>query len=363
MVVFSTVAVAAPMCREILKPLPPPSAESFQLALEELAQMRLDLDLALSIGQGSQITLLKNLFPQKAEALYKTLEAHGVMTREEAKAKIREFITRKQNHHEESSKKENAKRVEETKTVDDVNAIEGAAKLNPVAAGGKITKPFFMSQTPITQRQWAIVASLAGSEQMSLNPSVHHGLKNAQEVVLPNGEKVKMQPENPVEYVNAIRDPQKRDYYESVHNFIDYINGMSKKDDPMLYQLISGHKKGMIYSLPSQAQMEHVALDLGQGKEISASKLHQYAHIDSSYQVGTMPVASLKPFEVAGGKFFDLLGNVATWTSTTKKDGTIVVKGGNYRSTNQLKIKNSNESEEPTVQSELIGFRIVGELP
>ncbi|MNS92063.1 Formylglycine-generating sulfatase enzyme [compost metagenome] len=244
----------------------------------------------------------------------------------------------------------------------DILVMEGSAKMHPVDPGQKIEKKFWMSTTPITQRQWAIVSALFPGD-MHENPSVHTNNKNSKVVELPDGKELEMQPENPVEYVTAVKDKEDRDYYSSAYNFIEKLNILSQRNDPAIYQLISGHQKGMIYDLPSEAQYEHVATNYGTNKGPTAARVFAYAHIKSNYGTGTMPVASLKAFDVAGGQFYDLLGNVGTLTSTaTPKGNEVIVKGGSYGSDNKITFS-SRSRVEPSSASEQVGFRIVGTLP
>jgi len=348
-------------CRSVLIRAPEPTTELVEKTLNELAQMKLLLDMAVAQGTSDiQITMLKSLYPQRETAFLEILKSHNLMTPEQAKQKIREAIARAQGRHSEEGKKDQEQRVVEQESIKDILVMEGSLKMHPIEPTNLIEKKFWMSTTLITQRQWAIIASLFPGE-MNENPSVHTNNKNSQVVALPDGKELEMQPENPVEYVTAVKDKEDRDYYSSAYNFIEKINILSQKNDPTIYQLIAGHQKGMIYDLPSEHQYEQVATDFGNSKGPNAGKLYQYAHIQSNYGTGTIPVASLKPFEVTGGKFFDLIGNVGSLTSTTRKDQ-VVVKGGSYTSDNKIKFS-SRSLVEPSAQSEHVGFRIIGFLP
>lgn len=348
-------------CRSVLISAPTPTLENVKKTLNELAQMRLLLDLALAEGVSSmEMTMLKELYPEREKALLKILQLHNLMTPEQAKSKIREAIALAQNRHADESKKDQEQRATAQEEVQDILVMEGSAKLHPIDPGGKFDKKFWMSVTPITQRQWAILSALFPGE-MHENPAVHTKNKNSKTIELPNGKELEMQPENPVEYVTAVKDKDEHDYYNSAYNFIDKLNILSKKDDPAIYQLIVGHQKGMIYDLPSEAQYEYVATDYGVNRGPTAAKVFSYAHIKSNYGTGTMPVASLKSFDVAGGHFYDLLGNVSTLTSTTQGNQ-VITKGSGYSSDNKVGFT-SRHRVDPSSASEHVGFRIVGTLP
>jgi formylglycine-generating enzyme required for sulfatase activity len=366
-------AVAQMKCEAVLL-VTEPSSNDLKAVITSLAKMRHRVDLALAAGQKTAVVMtMHRAFTDRMHDLIARGERHG-WTRDEVLQQIREEIQRIQDSSRISETKEAEKKEQAIKELEDALPTTGLMTLQKIPAGtfetqGKkkrtvTIEQFWMSDKLVTQRQWALVASLF-PQDMALNPSVHYRGPHTEKVELLNGESEEIQPENPVEYVTAVADKAHDDYYYSVYNFIDKLNELSKKDHPLIGEIIKGHKKGMVYDLPTEDQFEYVATDFGNNKtyKIAPSKMDQHAHFGKSYKDGTAPVASKLPFLTAGGQFFDLQGNVWIFTKVSSPDDHAVLRGGSY-SLEAAKMKPSTRDEtSPVTRSEHVGFRLIGHLP
>jgi len=163
-----------------------------------------------------------------------------------------------------------------------------------------VKKPFEMMSTPVTQLHWSII--------MGTNPSIYHSGPHSVVLTI-RGRLVKMQPDNPVEYVSFI----------DVQNFITKLNDLSEKNDPILDELIPGHRVGDVYRLPTEIEWEFVVRNRGraQGKYHfgdDEAELSNYAWTQENSENRTQPVGQLRPLVVDGGEFYDMYGNVWEFT-------------------------------------------------
>jgi formylglycine-generating enzyme required for sulfatase activity len=142
---------------------------------------------------------------------------------------------------------------------------------------------------------------------MQDNPS---NFKDGPEAITVNigGKQIKMQPDHPAERVS----------WDDTQIFINKLNELSLKDDPLLYKIIPDHKRGDRYRLPTEAEWEFVVKDRGRANRKwhfgdDESKLPKYAWFDANSGNTTHAVAQLKPLIIDGHAFYDLYGNVWEW--------------------------------------------------
>jgi formylglycine-generating enzyme required for sulfatase activity len=121
----------------------------------------------------------------------------------------------------------------------------------------KLTKPFEFMSTAVTQKMWTQI--------MGSNPS-HFKDGEGSVVINIHGKLEKIQPNHPVENVS----------YEDIQSYVSKLNELSKRNDPVLAQLIPGHKHGDQYRLPTEAEWEFVARD-----RASANGAYSFGDIES----------------------------------------------------------------------------------
>lgn len=231
------------------------------------------------------------------------------------------------------------------------------SKLNVV-----LSNSFELMATPVTQWQWSLI--------MGANPSKF--AKGAEAIVATiNGSAIKMQPDHPVEQVR----------WDDVQFFIGKLNELSLSDDPLLYQLIEGHKKGDQYSLPTEAQLQFVIKNRGKASGTynigeNEADLQKVAWYFNNSEHTTHPVATRDPLMVDGQAFYDLHGNVSEWvqdrfnslpyfqtlvdpTGPTTGHYYNVVVGGGWDCNASNLTSNYRRGEKPTYRSAQVGFRLV----
>ncbi len=204
----------------------------------------------------------------------------------------------------------------------------------------KITKPFEMMATPVTQLQWYLV--------MGNNPSKYKELSHSDgDFQTLNG--VTMNANHPVEQVS----------WDDVHEFIRKLND---KDTEYFYRL------------PTEAEWE-LAARSGTPTAYSygddPANLGEYAHFKDNSDGRTHAVALKKP-NPAG--FYDIHGNVWEWVSDWYADRLIggtdprgpstgsnrIVRGGCWSSDVRFLRSAYRYFDGPTDRCDAISFRLVG---
>lgn len=194
------------------------------------------------------------------------------------------------------------------KVIDFIRVEPGSFKMGPDLVDVTITRPFEIMSTPVTQKMYLKI--------MGENPAYFKEGENS--VVMNIQNKLhKLRPDHPVE--NLLHRESDR--------FLQKINELSLRDDPLLYEIIPDHKSGAQYDFTTEAQLEYVmrsartengdaVYDMLQRAD--REKLSQYAWFDGSILSGsTQPVGTKKPLFVSGRPIYDLFGNVNVLT----KDG------------------------------------------
>ncbi len=188
----------------------------------------------------------------------------------------------------------------------------------------KITKPFYLGKTEVTQEQWAVV--------MATDPSVMKGPKF----------------------------PVHRAQREDCQVF---LRAMNEK---------YGARVGMRFSLPTEAQWEY-ACRAGNAVKVDTPvypvRIADYAWLGSNSQYEPHPVAQKKSNDWG---LYDMQGNVAEWCadvlpsstggpSDSLDDAMYVVRGGNYRDGPPACVSTSRFVRRAAVALRYDGLRLVCE--
>jgi len=201
----------------------------------------------------------------------------------------------------------------------------------------EIEKPFEMMSTPVTQMQWATIMGKSSSSYADGNSSV----------ITINGAPITIGPDNPVVDVSWI----------DVNKFIAKLNQLSFEDDPLLYKIIEGHRKGDQFRLPTSDEANYVArvgislADIRRSWDSLAARGWR-----SSNEVAFWPVGSFRPLIVDQHEFYDMLGGLPEWAGNSGFAGNQILYGlGGSDPT----ITEVSKDDHPRN----IGFRLVRERP
>lgn len=237
----------------------------------------------------------------------------------------------------------------------------------------KITRRYSLMATLMNQYVWSVIQIVLGErDPKKINPS-HFKYGSDSVVINIDGIDVAMQPRHPVEMVS----------WDTVSQWIDGLNRLSRSDDPkvqdLLRRLIPYHQKGNNYDLPSLAQMEFVQRDLGKitqdfidGSAPSTSSKHIWH--DENANNKTHSVTSLEPRNIYGSDFYHLDGHLAEflkdrWDGVSELQGGDdplgivgdyrLVKGASWFDANFYHRLGARRKILPTSFSNKIGFRLV----
>ncbi len=243
----------------------------------------------------------------------------------------------------------------------------------------EITIPFAMMNTQVTQYMWArlkiAMGERAGLEK--INPS-HFKTGAGSMIMNIDGLSIQMKPDHPVEQVS----------WEDVIDFIDGLNLLSNQDNAktqkLLEQIISGHKKGDIYDLPTEAQWGLVMSDRGNADKKhfdrdDESALSKHAWFFENADNQTHEVRTKLPRMIDGLPFYDFEGNVLEWVKNVYDgtlyggmdpqgpiktiSGTRILLGGSWRSSASQLSPNYRSTYRSTFKHNTIGFRLVRTRP
>jgi formylglycine-generating enzyme required for sulfatase activity len=221
-----------------------------------------------------------------------------------------------------------------------------------------LTQAFDMMATPTTQIIWKKVAELVNSRlgnrfKINVDPSLHKG------------------DTHPVERVS----------FDDIQIWLKGLNELSQSGEPLLFDLIPGHKKGDVYRLPTEAEWEFVVRGRGQYNDTyhfgnDKSQRGNYAWFRGNSGGQTQPVGQKEPLRIDGREFHDMLGNVwefvQDWHGTELLGGTDpkgpetghsrVMRGRSYASSHNRSSSGSRSGATPE-GSIRIGFRFVRNAP
>jgi hypothetical protein len=316
--------------------------------IENLASLRLNLDLAQAQGgMTPHVTALRSQYLKKEKGLLHYVETHSMMSAEELARKIRLAIKDLQpalsDHGEKTAiDREVERQVFIAKKFDGSTIVFHKIKPGSFTMRGKssvttIDKPFEMAATLTTQKIWKAIVEAQGSRLG------YHLLKSD-----PSRIKGDL---NPVERISLT----------DVEYWISLLNSLAEADDPVVDELMPGHKRGDKYRLPTQAEWEFVERGRGTIKTKyffgdDPAKMPQYAWYDKNWNDAGHPVAKLKPLVVDGQNFYDLYGSVPEWTSDQLPSRNYVIMGSTVQTPEESLIALDQASAS---YYGYIGFRLV----
>jgi formylglycine-generating enzyme required for sulfatase activity len=179
----------------------------------------------------------------------------------------------------------------------------GSFKMGDDGIAVNISKPFEIMDHLVTQKMYLALMGETPSKFKDGDNSV---------VMKAQGKELTLQPDNPVEQAS----------YQDGERLLRKINELSQKGDPILNQLIPGHKLGDHYDFITEAQMEYVMkkAKTEDGDTIDqmiqrndTEKLKSYAVYYDNADGSTQPVGCKKPLFVDDKPIFDINGNVWVW--------------------------------------------------
>lgn len=181
-----------------------------------------------------------------------------------------------------------------------------------------IEQDFELMSTHVTQFQWAIV--------MATNPSTRSS--GPTQTIEVNGKLIKIHPNHPAEGMS----------WDEAQIFVSRVNELSRKNDPLIYKIIPNHPKYSTYRLPYEIEMQYVFHSFGEGAGLRdyVPSLEEFSkhewHVGNSGGV-THPVGELKPYEIKGKAFYDLVGNVGQFMQDVLPDSVRLSLGGYWGET------------------------------
>jgi formylglycine-generating enzyme required for sulfatase activity len=208
----------------------------------------------------------------------------------------------------------------------------------------KIREGFSIMNTLVTQWMWVKV--------MKENPSRFRDGPEAITIVS-DGKSIQLQPDHPVEQVS----------FDDSMGFVERINELSGKDDPLIYEVIPGHQKGDQYDLPTEEQWEYVAKDQGRKNSEypwgnSESEAAKYAWFSENSGNATHSVGEKAALPINGQPIYDLVGNVWEWTKTKEGSGRDI-RGGSWFNFAEVLRSADRVSGTPSIRNDSVGLRLV----
>ena len=349
--------------------LPPERKASVDRAIQNLAALRLKLDLALAEAQTSaDLTALKHDYVLKEGQLLQYLQTYKIMAGHELIERMRAYAEQLQvrlpEEKQEEVRKEEQKKEIENSVVDGsktiFNTVEaGSFEMGEVGAQKPttITKPFDMAATQTTQIVWRQVVEAAKARF----PGEFDALLNANPSHFPGDL-------NPVEQVS----------YEDIQVWLTAANKLIDAGDPVVQEIMPGTAKGSRLRLPTEAEWEFVARARGAAKGLyhfgeNEAELPVYAWFSTNAGSKTHPVAEKKPLVIGGKEFYDLHGNV--WETVNDwYDGTLqggvdpqgpatgsnrIMRGGSWGYNARGLRTGSRGNWGPSSGFNFVGFRLV----
>ena len=203
-----------------------------------------------------------------------------------------------------------------------------------------ISNSYEIARFQLTQWQWAKI--------MGDNPSRFIDGPESIEIEI-NGQKIRMQPNHPVEEIS----------WNDVHDlFLPKLNDLSRKDDPLIYEVIPDHTQGALYDFPTEVQWERAAragTDTAFSFGDDEAELPKYAWFNKNSK-GSTHAVGLKLPNAFG--LFDMHGNVLEWMKDNSGSRRVLRGGGWFYAARDLRSA-IRRNVGPDDHSSGVGFRLV----
>lgn len=348
-------AFAEESCSQLVEPL--------DILIQELAEFRIAVD--QSRAQPSpNLAFLEKIYEHKQVELALLVKRRFSLEKDEFMSRLYDQINLLQeNKHDDASPEESQAetighlieqlRIDPSKAI--FRRIEPGEYELENKKRIKITKPYDLMSTPVTQKIWFEVMKLAHARFSSKQYYLH---------------------EQPSSHPGDYRPVETVSYYE-VEKWIEALNHLAAIEDPLLTQIIPDHQGGDIYALPTEAQWEFAARARGAYSSrdfLLRADFDHFAWNRKNSNLETKPVATLNPLEFNNLEFYDLYGNVWEWVRDFHIEDSLraggvdpkgpasgeshVVRGGSFLSEPDSSTVFDRESYHPAVSSEFIGFRL-----
>ena len=351
--------------------------EQIDLTIRNLARLRVTLDLARAQSPAAPlVTALRYDYREKEARLLAFLEGNRIMNRAKLLKLMSEEILKLQtiepigelDVQEVQKKKELEKNLIQSSQPDGVSTPFNSVPNGSFTMGNQaeqvdveITRPFQMAAIPTTQYVWMKIAQQA----IFRDPALRGMIK-----------------EIPSEAFGQYANPVEKVSYSDVMMWIKALNELAKRDDPIVKEMMPGHKKGDVYRLPTEAEWEYVTRSFGTNQTRFAHGGSESEHYLSSWNSNNSggsphPVGLKEPININGKNFFDMQGNVWEWVSdwywnaneggqdpTGPMDGAMrVVRGGSFKIEPRSLTLDLRSQYSPETKSRYIGFRLVRVSP
>ena len=351
-------ARAQTSCYDLFRsPVPSLGVGSVDDPIKNLAQLRLKLDLAQAQGIATpQVSALKSQFKIKEAELIRYIDSRQLMTRAELFGLMVKEIARGQRNTDTLSLEEKIKKEDEKKAFEDLSPTGEKILFHRIENGSfmmghKKTAPthetieesFQLAITSTTQIVWRQVLEAARNQfpgQFSDLPSN------------PSSQKGDFLPVDNITYNQVAR-------------WLEALNLLASAADPIVNEIMPGHRIGDIYRLPTEIEWEFVARDRGRlpptfvlGEILEGMD----PYIWSSKNAGRalQRVATRLPLQLSGGSFFDIYGNSAQWVTGPHSNlrPAAIIRGSTSSCDGTYPIR---WTPDPDITSPQTGFRLARE--
>jgi hypothetical protein len=306
-------ARAQTSCHDLFRSLvPSQGVGSVGDLIKNLAHLRLKLDLAQAQGITTpQVSALNSQFKIKEAELIRYIDSHQLMTRAELFGLMVKEIGKAQQNNDVLSSEEKIKKEDEKKAFEELSPTGEKILFSRIEKGSflmghkksdptheTIEKSFQLAITSTTQIVWKQVLEAARSQfpgqfsELPSNPSSQKG------------------DFLPVDNIT----------YNQVGRWLEALNALASASDPIVNQIMPGHKIGDIYRLPTEIEWEFVARDRGRlppafvlGDILEGMDPYIWSRKNAGRSL--QQVATRQPMLLSGGAFFDIYGNSCQWVT------------------------------------------------